>query len=119
MHRSKRPRGRNRRLVHEVHEAEWPLSSKPKYALAGTVDQVKAEFDALKRIGGAVEVHLANRPDPDAAGQSARRTAGIAALRRRGGAATPTRPRSCSARDAPRWSWKSPGRLARLVLGFS
>jgi hypothetical protein len=25
---------------------------KAKYALAGTVDQVKAEFDALKRIDG-------------------------------------------------------------------
>ena len=27
-----------------------------KYALAGTVDQVKAEFDALKRIGGEGEL---------------------------------------------------------------
>jgi hypothetical protein len=48
--------GSNRCLVHEVHEPEWPLSSKPKYALAGTVDQVKAEFDALKRIGGEDEL---------------------------------------------------------------
>ena len=34
--------------------SEWTVERmrKAKYALAGTVDQVKAEFDALKRIGG-------------------------------------------------------------------
>ena len=34
--------------------SEWTVDRmrKAKYALAGTVDQVKAEFDALKRVGG-------------------------------------------------------------------
>jgi alkanesulfonate monooxygenase SsuD/methylene tetrahydromethanopterin reductase-like flavin-dependent oxidoreductase (luciferase family) len=38
--------------------SEWTVERmrKAKYALAGTVDQVKAEFDALKRIGGEGEL---------------------------------------------------------------
>ena len=38
--------------------SEWTVDRmrKAKYALAGTVDQVKAEFDALKRIGGEGEL---------------------------------------------------------------
>jgi hypothetical protein len=38
--------------------SEWTVERmrKAKYALAGTPDQVKTEFDALKRIGGDGEL---------------------------------------------------------------